>query len=297
MSKVAIVTDTNSGITQDEASRLGAFLIPMPIIVDDKTYYESIDMDRKKFYKSLSEDAHITTAQPLPLDIIKTWNDVLKEYDSLVYIPMSSSLSRSYETAVMLSREFNDRVYVVNNKRISATQRQSVIDALELSEAGISAQDIRVALEKDTFNSTIYITVNTLKYLKKGGRITPAVAAIGTILKIKPVLQIQGGLLDTFAKVRTTNGAKKIMLNALKDDISNRFTLSNEEDEIMLMIAHTNEDMEAEILRKELFNIYPGYSIYVGHLPLSIACHLGPGALGVGCAKKLKIESRIVRKI
>lgn len=292
MRKIAVVTDSNSGITQKQANALRSFVVPMPVIIDDKTYYEGIDIDREHFYRQLSTDCNVSTSQPLPGDIAKLWSNVLTNYDEIIYIPMSSSLSRSYETAVILSNEFDGKVHVVNNQRISVTQRQSVLDALKMASLGMTGLEIKETLEKDKYNSSIYITVDTLKYLKKGGRITSTVATIGTLLKIKPVLQIQGGLLDSFAKARTMNSAKKIMIRQLKDEINNRFHCQGKESEILLQIAHTYEDKEAEILKKELYETFPQHSIYVDHLPLSIACHLGPGALGVGCIKKLKVESQ-----
>lgn len=291
MKKIAVVTDSNSGITQEQADELGIFVVPMPIIVDDKTYYEGISIDRKQFYEKLSQGTNISTSQPLPGDVAKLWSDLLTNYDDVIYIPMSSKLSRGYQTSVMLSNEFDGRVHVVNNQRISVSQRQSVLDALEMINAGMFAPEIKETLEKDKYNSSIYITVDTLKYLKKGGRITPAVASIGTLLRIKPVLQIQGGLLDSFGKARTMSAAKKTMIKALEDDVLNRFDSGNEDNEILLQIAHTNEEKSSQILKEELQAIFPKYPIYIDHLPLSIACHLGPGALGVGCIKKLKVES------
>lgn len=294
MSKVAVITDSNSGITQEQADELGIFVVPMPVIVGEEIYYEGIDMDRKQFYEKLSEDIDVSTSQPSPADVIKLWSDLLVSYESIVYIPMSSGLSGSYQTSAMLANEFEGRVHVVNNQRISVSQRQSVLDALEMIGAGMSALEIRESLEDDKYNSSIYITVDTLDYLKKGGRITPAAAAIGSILRIKPILQIQGEKLDSFAKARTTNNAKKLMINAIKNDILNRFGDNEGEGDILLQIAHTNGDKAAEALREELELIFPDYPIYVDHLPLSISCHLGPGALGVGCIKKLKVKSLIM---
>ncbi|NLW23274.1 MAG: DegV family protein [Tissierellia bacterium] len=290
MRKIAIVTDTNSGITQKQAEELGVYIVPMPVIIEEKTYYEGIDLDRGKFYEALSKGLNVSTSQPSPADVANLWQRLLMDYDDIVYIPMSSSLSRSYDTAHLLAQEFDNRVHVVDNKRISVHQRQSVLDALELVEKGMSAWEIKDILEEDKYNSSIYITVSTLEYLKKGGRITPAVANIGTILRIKPVLQIQGGLLESFAKARTINMAKKIMIKALKDDVLNRFGCNSDNNEVLLQVAHTDMEEEAENLKEELQNIFPGYSIYVDHLSLSIACHTGPGAIGVGCVKKLKVE-------
>lgn len=291
MRTIAVVTDSNSGITQEQADALGIFVIPMPVIIDDKTYYEGIDMDRALFYEKLSQDCNVSTSQPLPGDIGKRWHHLLKRYDEIIYIPMSSSLSRSYETAVILAKEFDDRIHVVNNQRISVTQKQSVLDALEMTGTDMNASQIKEVLEADKYNSSIYIMVDTLKYLKKGGRLTPAVAMIGTLLKIKPVLQIQGGLLDSFAKARTMHSAKKIMIKQLKEDVTHRFDGKHGENEVLLQIAHTFEEKQAEVLRAELQSAFPEQTIHMDHLPLSIACHIGPGALGVGCIKKLKMES------
>ena len=291
MNKIAIITDSNSGITQEQADKLGVFIIPMPVVVGEEIYYEGVNIGRNQFYEKLSQDINISTSQPSPTDVIQLWNDLLISYDEIVYIPMSSSLSGSYHTSVILSNEFDGKVHVVNNQRISVSQRQSVLDALEMISLGMSALEIKETLEKDKYNSSIYITVDTLDYLKKGGRITPTAAAIGCLLKIKPILQIHGEKLDPFAKARTTNAAKKIMINSINNDILNRFSGKNKENEILLQIAHTNKDKAAEILREELQVAFPEYPIYVDHLPLSIACHLGEGALGVGCIKKLKARS------
>lgn len=291
MSKIAIVTDSNSGITQEEAGDIGAYVVPMPVIIDGETYYEGIDIDRDEFYRRLNEGSDVSTSQPLPGDLFKLWEKVLRNHDEIIYIPMSSSLSRSYETALILSQEFDNKVHVINNQRISVSQRQSVLDALEMTRTYMSGLEIKEALEKDKYNYSIYIAVDTLKYLKKGGRITPTVAAIGSLLKIKPVLQIQGDMLDSFAKARTIKAAKKIMIEQLKKDVFQRFSGNEKDSEVLLQIAHANEDKEAEILMQELQATFPDFPIHMDNLPLSIACHTGPGVLGVGCIKKLKVET------
>ena len=191
MSKVAIVSDSNSGITQLQAEELGITILPMPFFVGDKTLYEDIDLSQKEFYQMLSENANISTSMPLVGNVTDTWDALLKEYDEIVHIPMSSGLSGSCETALMLAQDYEGKVQVVNNQRISVTQRQSVLDAMALAEQGRSAVEIKEILERDKFESSIYIMVDTLYYLKKGGRITPAAAALGTLLKLKPVLQIR----------------------------------------------------------------------------------------------------------
>ena len=229
MSKVAIVSDSNSGITQLQAEELGITILPMPFFVGDKTLYEDIDLSQEEFYQMLSEKTDIHTSMPLVGNVTDTWDELLKEYDEIVHIPMSSGLSGSCETAMMLSQDYDGKVQVVNNQRISVTQRQSVLDARALAKQGRTASEIKTILERDKFESSIYIMVDTLYYLKKGGRITPAAAALGTLLKLKPVLQIQGEKLDAFAKARTVKQAKSIMIEAMKNDFANRFNDPNGE--------------------------------------------------------------------
>lgn len=289
MSKIAVVTDSNSGITQRQAKELGVFVLPMPVIIDNETYYEGINIDRKQFYEKLPKSTAVSTSQPSPEDTMELWNVLLKSYDAIVHIPMSCNLSGGFQTATMLAQDFEGKVQVVNNQRISVTQRQSVLDALELIEHGMSAEEIKEFLEKDKFNSSIYIMVDTLYYLKKGGRITPAAAALGTILKLKPVLQIQGEKIDAFAKARTPNQGKSIMINAIKDDIEMRFGGISKNNGMWLQIAHTESEQAAEILKQELLDIFPDYPVYIDHLPLNVACHTGPGALGIACCKKIAL--------
>lgn len=287
MSKIAIVTDSNSGITQAEAPELGIFVLPMPFMIDEETFFEDIDLTQEQFYEKLSTGAGISTSQPSPESVMKLWDDILKEYDEIVHIPMSSGLSGSCQSAMMLAEEYDGRVQVVNNQRISVTQRQSALDAVLLAQKGMSAAKIKDFLEKDKFNSSIYIMLDTLHYLKKGGRITPAAAAIGTLLKIKPVLQIQGDKLDAFAKARTTAQGKSIMINAIKSDIENRFGGMQKPDSIWLEIAHTQNEEAAMALRDEVLQIYPGANIVINPLSLSVACHIGPGALALACCKNI----------
>lgn len=289
MRTIAIVTDSNSGITPGQARNLGIFVLPMPFMIDGKTFYEEISLTREEFYAHLASGADIVTSQPSPDSILNLWNDLLKDFDEIVHIPMSSGLSGSCETAIMMAREYDGRVEVVNNQRISVTQRQSVMDAIMLAKEGLSAKEIREALEKDKFNSSIYIMLDTLYYLKKGGRITPAAAALGTILRLKPVLTIQGEKLDAYAKARTITQAKSIMINALKNDIETRFGGIHNDGRIYLQIAHTENQEAAEILAKELTEALPGYGeAHIDPLSLSVACHIGPGALAVACCKKLE---------
>ena len=292
MAKVAIVTDSNSGISQSQAKELGVFVLPMPFFINDETYYEDINLSVEAFYQKLAEGADIVTSQPSPDSVMKLWEEILTDYDEIVHIPMSSGLSGSCESAAALSAEYEGKVQVVNNQRISVTQRQSVLDALELAKRGLNAAQIKEILEKDKFNSTIYIMLDTLYYLKKGGRITPAAAALGTLLRLKPVLQIQGEKLDAFAKARTTSQGRSIMQNAILNDIEKRFG-GKDAGNYYLQIAHTQNLEAALSLKEELAAQYPGIEIYVDHLSLSVACHIGPGSLAIACCQKLDYDQVI----
>ena len=284
MKKVAVVTDSNSGITQREAKELGIRVVPMPFYIDGELYYEDITLSQKEFYEKLSGNADISTSQPSPADVVEIWEELLEEYDEVVHIPMSSGLSTSCETAMMLAKDFDGKVFVVNNQRISVTQRQAVLDALELAEAGKSGQEIHDILMKEKLEASIYITVDTLKYLKKGGRVTPAGAALGTVLNLKPVLTIQGEKLDAFAKVRGLKSAKKVMKEAMKKDLEERFGGKK----VHLEAAYTCTHEEAQEWKKELEEYFPGYEIHMDALSLSVACHIGPGAMAVACSRYIE---------
>lgn len=288
MAKVAIVTDSNSGITQVQAKELGIHVIPMPFMIDEKNYFEDINLTQKEFYEKLETGADVITSQPSPEQVMDMWDELLEEYDEIVHIPMSSGLSGSCQSAMMLSGDYDNRVQVVNNQRISVTQRQSAMDAKMLAESGKGATEIKKILEEDKFNSSIYIMLDTLYYLKKGGRITPAAAAIGTILKLKPVLQIQGEKLDAFSKARTTTQGKNTMISAIRNDMEIRFGGADKEN-IWLQIAYTKDLEAAEQFKEELQNEFPGFDIHMDPLSLSVACHIGPGALAVACCKKMQI--------
>ena len=286
--RTAIITDSNSGITQSDSEKLGVFVLPMPFMINEETYFEDIDLTQTEFYQRLAVGANISTSQPSPEDVTSLWDKVLKEYDQIVHIPMSRGLSGSCQTAMMLAEDYEGKVFVVNNHRISVTQRQSVLDAKAMAEKGWTAEQIKEKLEATKSDSMIYITVDTLKYLKKGGRITPAAAALGTLLKIKPVLMIDGGKLDAFAKARTMKQAKTIMLTALAHDLENRLG-DKEARHMHLQIAHTENYAAAEELRQELHELYPQAPIRMDPLSLSVACHIGPGSLAVACTKMLDI--------
>ncbi|SHJ92678.1 DegV family protein [Hespellia stercorisuis] len=281
MKKIAIVTDSNSGITQAMGKELGVFVLPMPFYIDEELYFEEITLTQEGFYKRLGEDSDISTSQPSPGDVMGLWDEILKDYDELVYIPMSSGLSSSCGTAQALAMDYDGKVEVVDNQRVSVTQHQAVLDAIHLRDNGRSAKKIKDVLEKDKLEASIYITVDTLKYLKKGGRITPAAAALGTALNLKPVLQIQGEKLDSFAKVRGWKAAKKTMLKAIDKDLKDRFSGKK----VHLGMAYTCSQEEAQEWKAEIMAKFPDYEILEGPLSLSVACHIGPGAMAITVMK------------
>ena len=280
MSRVVVVTDSNSGITQAEAKELDVVVMPMPFYINEEMFYEDIDLTQEQFYAKLAEGGDIKTSMPLVGDVTDKWDELLKEYDEIVYIPMSSGLSSSCETAYMLSQDYDGKVQVVNNQRISVTMRQSVLDAKAMADSGKTAGEIKDILEDEKFNSSIYIMVDTLSYLKKGGRITPAAAALGALLKLKPVLQIQGEKLDAFAKARTVKQAKNIMIEAMKSDFQKRFD-SPDGTKMNLEIAYTFDKEAAEAFKAEVQEAFPNNEIVMNPLSLSVSCHIGPGALAI----------------
>ena len=286
MSKIAIVSDSNSGITQAQAKELGITVLPMPFFINDETLYEDINLTQEQFYEMLQNDVNISTSMPLVGNLTDAWDELLKEYDEIVHIPMSSGLSGSCQTAMMMADEYDGNVQVVDNQRISVTLRQSVLDAMALAEKGYSAKEIKEILEREKLEASIYIMVDTLDYLKKGGRITPAVAAIGTLLKLKPVLQIQGEKLDSFAKARTVKQAKSMMIDAIKKDMAERFA-DPEGKNMYLQMAYTLDVDAAEAFKAEVEEAFPGMEIVMNPLSLSVSCHIGPGALAIACSKKL----------
>lgn len=288
MSRIAVITDSNSGITQARGKEMGIYVIPMPFFINGELFLEDISLTQEEFYKKLDEDADISTSQPSPGDVIDLWEKLLKEYDEIVHIPMSSGLSSTCETAIALSADYNGKIQVVNNQRISVTQEQAVKDALALIDAGKSAAEIKEILEREKLESTIYITVDTLKYLKKGGRVTAAGAALGTVLNMKPVLTIQGEKLDAYAKVRGWKAAKRTMLNALEKDIKERF--ATKEQQLILGVAYTSDEETVKEWVDEVRARFPGMDIIVRPLSLSVACHIGRGALAVACTKIADIQ-------
>ena len=286
MKKIAIVTDSNSGVTQEMGKTMGIHVIPMPFFIDGELFLEDITLTQEEFYKRLGDNSDISTSQPSPGEVMECWDELLKEYDEIVHIPMSSGLSSTCHAAQSLSQEYEGKVCVVDNQRISVTQKQSVEDAIVLRDAGKSASEIKEILEAEKLQASIYITVDTLKYLKKGGRVTPAAAALGTVLNLKPVLQIQGEKLDAFSKVRGWKAAKRTMLKAIEKDLEERF--SEVREDMVLGMAYTCSKEEAQEWKQEISEKFPGYEIVEGPLSLSVACHIGPGAMAVTCMKKVR---------
>ena len=286
--KVAIITDSNSGITQEEGKQLGIRIVPMPFMINGEEYLEDITLTQQEFYAKLGEGSDISTSQPSPESIMALWDEVLEEYDEIVHIPMSSGLSGSCQTAMMLAEDYDGKVEVVSNQRISVTQRQSALDAKELAAKGMCAAEIKEKLEAVKFDSSIYITLDTLKYLKKGGRITPAAAALGTLLRLKPVLTVQGEKLDAFAKARTMKQAKSMMVAAITKDLEERFGDRTGKN-VHLAVAHTDNQEEADEFAKELRELFPATGeIVIAPLSLSVSCHIGPGSLAVACSKVIE---------
>lgn len=282
--KIAIVTDSNSGITQAQAKELRVSVVPNPFFINGELYLEDITLTREAFYEKLDEDAQISTSQPAPGDLIDTWDKLLKEYDEIVHIPISSGLSSACETAIMLSQDYDERVQVVNNQRVSVMQKSSVLDALRLVESGKSAKEIKAVLEEEKFNACAYITVDTLKYLKKGGRVTPTAAAIGAALNIKPVLVISSEKLDSVAKARGWKSAKKTMLETAKKDLKEKYA----GEEVALYVASSCDEETTREWKEEVQNYFPEKEVKAEYLSLSVTCHTGLGALGIGYAKVVR---------
>lgn len=292
MGTVAVVTDSNCGLTAARAKQMGVYLLPMSFLINGKMYREGIDITQKDFFEMLRDpNLEMSTSQPSPAEVTELWDKALETHDALVYIPLSSGLSNSCQTALVLAEEYDGRVEVVNNQRISVTMRQSVEDALLLASAGWTAKQIREKLEEERFNSSIYIMVDTLKYLKKGGRVTPAAALIGSVLHIKPVLQIQGDVLDSYAKARGAKQAKKIMIDAIKKDMDGRFRWFVEKGEAVINYSYSEGDDPAEVKSwvQELQAAFPGYDIVGEPLSLVIGCHIGPGSLAVTVSHRVTL--------
>lgn len=288
MPKIAIMTDSNCGITPDDAQKYHIHILPMPVLVGEDTFYEGCNITSEEFYRKLSSGEPVTTSQPSPADVMKMWDQLLKEHDEVVHVPMSSGLSNSCQTALLLAQEeyFKGRVNVVDNHRISVTQAQSVLDAVELTRQRFTGAQIKEILETEAMDATIYIAVDTLEYLKKAGRITAAAAAIGTVLNLKPVLTIQGDKLDAYTKTRGMKSAFKAMCKALDKDLSGRLSALHTQGLLKAGIAYTQMDPDTlEFFKEEMKKRYPDLELFQLPLTMSIGCHTGPGALGIGLVR------------
>ena len=278
--KIAIVTDSNSGIYPEEAKQLGVWVVPMPVNIDGEEYLETIDLERDFFYEKQEAGSTITTSQPSPGLLTELWEELLESHDGVLYIPMTSGLSSSYNTAVTLASEYEGKVRVVDNKRISVPMWQSIMDAITLVNKGLTLNEVGQRLEDNALESSIYISPTTLTYLKKGGRITPAAAAIGTVLNIKPVLQIQGGGVDAYAKVRGMKQAVEKMFTALEKDIETRFAGKK----VHIFAAYSGDKELGKTWKAVVQDRFPGSEVRCDPLALCICVHTGPCAVGVGCA-------------
>ncbi len=289
MAKVKIVTDSNSGITQAEAEKLGISVLPMPFLIDGESYFEDVNLTQEAFYEKLTGNASVSTSQPSVASVTELWENLLDGDTEILHIPMSSGLSESCHTAMALAKDYGGKVQVADNQRISVTQKQSVFDAIALAKEGRSAAEIKTILESTARESSIYIALDTLTYLKKGGRLTPAAALIGGILKIKPVLQLQGERLDAFKKVQTLKKAKEVMIEALAADLSTRFSEFAAQGEMRISVAHTANKKEAELFAEELKKAFPAIPLtFSDPLSLSVSCHIGPGSLACACMRALR---------
>ncbi len=286
--RTAIVTDSNSGMLPEDAKENGIFMLNMPVLINGKVYTDNVDITKDFFYECLTKNMDITTSQPTAGDVMDLWDSILKDYDELVYIPMSSGLSGSCQSAMLYAQNYDGKVKVVNNQRISVTQRQSVLDAKYMADHGASADEIKETLERTKFDSSIYIMVDTLKYLKKGGRVTPAGAAIAELLKVKPVLQIQGEKLDAYAKVRGIKAAKKTIIRTIRDGIEQNIGPVNpDQPNAWIGMAYTHNLDAGLEFRDQLQAEFPNYDIRMDELPLSIAVHIGPGSVAATWTKIL----------
>lgn len=284
--RTGVVTDSHSSISQEEAKKLGIMVLPMPFYIGEDCYYEGTTLSRQKFFERLDSGAEVSTSQPSPVDVMKLWDEALSRFSEIVYIPISSGLSGSCSAAYVLSQEekYKDKVYVVDNGRVSTPLHQSVLDALELVEEGYSGRGIKQILENAKEKMVIYIGVQTLEHLKRGGRISPAAAALGTVLQIKPVLKLGVGALDVFHKCRGFGKAKQLMIEAVKRDLETTFKGEYERGEVSILAASSASEEETGLWIKEIEEAFPGKKVLCDDLSLGVSCHIGYGALGIGCS-------------
>lgn len=286
MHSILVATDSHSGLSQEAGKKLGVRVLPMPFFFGEECYYEDVSLSRDIFFERMNGGERVTTSQPTPDQVLEFWREGLKEYDSILYVPMSSGLSGSCHTAVALAmdEEFEGKVFVVDNGRVSTPLVRALMDALEMVEEGLSAERIKEVLEAEKEKMSIYIAVETLEYLKQGGRISPTTAAIGTLLNIKPILKLGVGVLDTYKKSRGMKKAKKEMLEALEEDMKTVFKEYYDKGEVYLLAATSANEATTQEWVEEIQEYFPGMEVLAANLSLGICSHTGEGALGVGCS-------------
>lgn len=290
MKKIGVITDSHSGITQKEAAELDILVLPMPFYFDDICYYEDVNLSREAFFQKLDSGSEVSTSQPSPAEVMKLWDKGLETCEQILYIPISSGLSGSCGAALGLAQEepYNGKIFVVDNGRVSTALHRSVLDALELIEEGYTAPEIKEILEASRDKMVIYVGVETLEHLKRGGRISPATAALGTVLNIKPVLKFDVGTLDTFKKCHGTARARKAMIEAMHHDLETTFREWQEKGEVYLLAASSASQETTEEWLREIREAFPGMEVLCDNLSMGVSCHIGQGGLGIGCSCRPK---------
>lgn len=284
MKKTGILTDSHSGITQEEAKKLGIYVLPMPFYINDQCHYEGKDISREEFIELLKNDENVSTSQPSPEAVMNLWDEILKEYEELVYIPISSELSGSCSTAMAMAQndDYEGKVFVVDNGRVSTPMKQSVLDAIELLNEGCSAKEIKNRLEDAKGKMGIFVAVDDLKYLKKGGRISSSVALVGGMLKVKPILKFDIGTLDSFKNCRGLIKAKTVMIEEVKRIVTTDYAEDFEKGNVHILAASSADEEETKKWVNEIQEAFPGIKVLWDYLPMGITCHIGPGGLGIG---------------
>lgn len=284
MKKTGILTDSHSGITQEEAKKLGIYVLPMPFYINDQCHYEGKDISREEFIELLKNDENVSTSQPSPEAVMNLWDEILKEYEELVYIPISSGLSGSCSTATAMAQDddYEGKVFVVDNGRVSTPMKQSVLDAIELLHEGCSAKEIKNRLEDAKGKMGIFVAVDDLKYLKKGGRISSSVALVGGMLKVKPILKFDIGTLDSFKNCRGLIKAKTVMIEEVKRIVTTDYAEDFEKGNVHILAASSADEEETKKWVNEIQEAFPGIKVLWDYLPMGITCHIGPGGLGIG---------------
>lgn len=286
MRKVGIVTDSHSSISQDEAKKLGIWVLPMPFYIDEECYYEGTTLSREEFFDKLKSKQKLTTSQPSPAEVMGIWDEALKECETIVYIPISSGLSSSCATATAFALEddYEGKVFVVDNGRVATPLHQTILDAIDLINIGKTAKEVKEILERMRDKMSIYIVVDDLEYLKRGGRINATTATLGTILNVKPILRFDVGILDQYKKCRGVKAAKKAMLEAMKNELETKFKEYYDKGQVRLLAASSAGKEETDEWVNEIREAFGGVEVLCDDLSMGVSCHIGPGGLGIGCS-------------